>query len=217
MNNQTAIVIGATGATGTELVTQLLNNSNFAKVKILIRKDITLSHPKLEKHIVDFEKLENWKEFISGDVLFSALGTTLKLAGSKENQYKIDFTYQYTTAKIAAENGVKSLVLVSAYGANPKSNIFYSRMKGELEEAIKKLNFEKVHIFKPGILDRAVQDDRNMERVSLKIIKAINKIGLFTSQKPMPVSILAEKMIKVSLTPTGKSLNDYMLQNIFLI
>ncbi len=217
MNNQTAIVIGATGATGTELVTQLLNNSNFAKVKILIRKDITLSHPKLEKHIVDFEKLENWKEFISGDVLFSALGTTLKLAGSKENQYKIDFTYQYTTAKIAAENGVKSLVLVSAYGANPKSNIFYSRMKGELEEAIKKLNFEKVHIFKPGILDRAVQDDRNMERVSLKIIKAINKIGLFTSQKPMPVGTLAEKMIKVSLTPTDKSLNDYMLQNIFRI
>lgn len=217
MNNQTAIVIGATGATGTELVTQLLNNSNFAKVKILTRKDITLSHPKLEKHIVDFDKLENWKEFISGDVLFSALGTTLKLAGSKENQYKIDFTYQYITAKIAAENGVKSFVLVSAYGANPKSNIFYSRMKGELEEAIKKLNFEKVHIFKPGILDRAVQDDRNMERVSLKIIKAINKIGLFPSQKPMPVSTLAEKMIKVSLTPTDKSLNDYMLQNIFLI
>ena len=85
---------------------------------------------------------------------FSCLLTTLKDAGSKEAQHKVDYDYQLNFAKAAKENNVEDFVLVSAYGASPNSKIFYSKMKGELEEEIKKLHFNKLTIFNPGMLER---------------------------------------------------------------
>lgn len=215
MKDLTALVIGATGATGKELVKLLLEDESFAKVKIFIRKEIELTHPKLEKSIVDFNKIENWKAGLQGDILFSALGTTLKQAGSEDAQRKIDFSYQYETAKAAAENGVKNYVLVSSTGADSKSFFFYPRMKGELEEAVKLLDFERIHIFQPGILDRDSNDDRLMESLGLTAIRALNSVGLFKSQKPMPVKVLAEKMIVVSKSAPPEKVNYYKLDKIF--
>src|SRR5579875_633123 len=129
---KTALVIGATGLVGTHLVKQLLADDRFAKVKTFVRRLTNAGNHKLKPHLIDFSQLQLSKQAITGDVLFSALGTTLRQAGSKEEQYKIDYTYQYNFAKIAAENGVGTLVLVSSAGASPKANIFYSRMKGEL-------------------------------------------------------------------------------------
>lgn len=215
MNNLTAIVIGATGATGSELIKQLLEDSTYSKVKIFIRKEIALQHPKLEKYIVDFDNLHLWKTELTGDVLFSALGTTLKQAGSKQNQYTVDYTYQYEVAKYASENGVKTYVLISSYGANSTSKIFYSKMKGELEEAIKKLPFETMHIFQPGILDRSATNDRFLESLSVKIIYFVNKLGMLKSQRPMPVSTLANAMRKVVLIQTNQKINYYKLRHIF--
>jgi len=215
MANLTAIVIGATGATGKELVKLLLDDEDFQRVKVFVRRDDESDHPKLEKHVVDFECVEDWKSELRGDVLFSALGTTLKQAGSEAAQYKIDFTYQFETAKAAAENGVKNYVLVSSTGADSKSFFFYPRMKGELEEAVKTLDFERIHIFQPGILDRNSDDDRPMENLGLTAIRALNSIGLFKSQKPMPVETLAEKMIKVSKSAPPEKVNYYKLDKIF--
>lgn len=214
--NLTAIIIGASGATGFEIVKQTLENPNFDKVKVFVRKNLALEHEKLEQHFVDFEYIETWKAHVTGDVLFSALGTTIKIAKTKENQYKIDHSYQYEVAKTAAENGVPSYVLVSSYGASPKSKIFYSRMKGELEEAIKQLPFKSTHIFQPGILDRHQNDDRSMERTSLKVIRFLNKLGILKSQRPMPVEVLASKMIQVSLKDLA-GLYYYQLNKIFEI
>jgi len=216
MKNLTAIVIGATGATGKELVKLLLGDEDFQKVKIFIRRDDDLNHPKLEKNVVDFDRLDDWKNDLRGDTLFSALGTTLKQAGSEAAQYKVDFTYQYETAKAAAENGgVKNYVLVSSTGADPKAFFFYARMKGELEEAVKTLGFDRIHIFQPGILERNADDDRTMENLGLTAIKALNSIGLFKSQMPMPVKVLAEKMIKVSKSARTEKVNYYKLDEIF--
>lgn len=212
-----AIVIGASGATGKEVVKQLLENSSYKQVKIVVRKEIGFSHPKLKEYIIDFDHISSIQEEITGDVLFSALGTTIKIAKTKEIQYKIDFSYQFEIAKIAAKNGVTNYVLVSAFGANPTSKIFYSRMKGELEEAVKNLNFEQIHIFQPGILDRNVDDNRTMEKISLKVIRFFNKIGLFQSQKPMPVKILASKMIDVNQLKSSSKINYYKLDKIFKI
>ena len=138
---KTAVVIGATGLVGSELVALLLADSRFETVKVFVRRSTGRQHPKLEEHLVNFDAVETWKEQLTGDVLFSAMGTTLKQAGSKDAQYKIDYTYQYNVAKAAAENGVPQYVLISSAGASPKSRIFYSRMKGELEESVKKLTF----------------------------------------------------------------------------
>lgn len=127
-----ALVIGATGATGKDLVNKLLDDKDFQEVHAFVRRPLNIDNEKLHYHVVNFENPDEWQNLVKGDVAFSCLGTTLKDAGSKDAQRKVDYDYQYNFAKAAKENEVEDYVLVSAYGANPNSKIFYSRMKGEL-------------------------------------------------------------------------------------
>jgi uncharacterized protein YbjT (DUF2867 family) len=208
-----ALVIGATGATGKDLVNQLLNDKEFDEVDIFVRKPVDIQNDKLRVHVVNFEKPEEWKEMVKGDVAFSCLGTTLKDAGSKEAQKKVDFDYQYEFAKAARENEVEDYILVSAYGANPQSKIFYSKMKGELEDAVKQLHFNKITIFKPGMLERK-DSERTGEVLGSRIIKFANKLGLLESQKPLPTDILAKAMINSSKIKSN-GYSSIKLGNIF--
>ncbi len=192
-----ALIIGATGATGKDLVHQLLQDTDFNEVHVFVRKALKINDPKLKVHVVDFEKPENWKDLVKGDVAFSCLGTTLKAAGSKEAQKKVDVDYQYNFAKSAKENGVEDFILVSAYGADSNSAMFYSKIKGELEQKIKDLHFNKVTIFQPGMLERK-SSDRFGEVAGVKVIKFINSLGLLKSQKPLPTDVLAHAMINAS-------------------
>ncbi|MGS0748710.1 NAD(P)H-binding protein [Halpernia sp. GG3] len=192
-----ALVLGATGATGKDLTKLLLEDSIFSEVHVFIRTALQLENPKLTMHIVDFDKQENWSKLVTGDVAFSCMGTTLKDAGTKKAQRDVDFHYQLNFAEAAKKNGVKDFILVSSYGANQKSKIFYSKMKGELEEAVKNLNFEKTTLFQPGILERK-GSERFAEVLGLKLIKFANKLGLFKNQKPLPTEILAQAMVNAS-------------------
>lgn len=193
-----AIVIGATGATGKHLVDELLKEPAYSKVIIFVRKNTEKHHPKLEEHVIDFSKIDDYKDLIKGDVLFSCLGTTLKIAGSKDNQWKVDYEIPLAFATIARENGVNACVLLSAAGASAKSNIFYNRMKGELEDAIESLKFDQYIIFRPGILERE-NSDRTVEIIGVKLIKFLNKAGILKKQQPLPTSVLAEKLSKAPL------------------
>ena len=208
-----ALVIGATGATGKDLVNQLLQDKDFEEVNVFVRKPLEIENDKLKVHIVNFEKPEEWKSKVKGDVAFSCLGTTLKAAGSKEAQRKVDFDYQYEFAKAAKENNVDDYILVSAYGANPQSKIFYSKMKGELEDAVKQLHFNKITIFKPGMLERK-DSDRTGEVLGSRIIKFANKLGLLESQKPLPTDVLAKAMINSSKIKSN-GYSSIKLGNIF--
>ncbi|WP_312196194.1 NAD(P)H-binding protein [Epilithonimonas vandammei] len=208
-----ALVIGATGATGKDLVNQLCQDSDFDEIDIFVRRGSDFHNEKVKAHLVDFDHPEEWKHLVKGDVAFSCLGTTLKSAGSKENQKVIDYDYQFNFAKAAKENNVQDYILVSAYGASPDSKIFYSRIKGELEEAVKNLKFEKTTIFKPGMLERK-NTDRNGEVFGLKIIKFLNKFGLFKSQKPLPTEVLAKAMIVASKIKSN-SFSEIKLHSIF--
>ena len=208
-----ALVIGATGATGKDLVKQLCQDSDFDEIDIFVRRRSDFHHEKVKAHLVDFDHPEEWKHLVKGDVAFSCLGTTLKSAGSKENQKVIDYDYQFNFAKAAKENNVQDYILVSAYGASPDSKIFYSRIKGELEEAVKNLKFEKTTIFKPGMLERK-NTDRNGEVFGLKIIKFLNKLGLFKSQQPLPTEVLAKAMIVASKIKSN-SFSEVKLHSIF--
>ena len=192
-----ALILGATGATGQDLVNKLLQDQDFQEVHAFARRPLKFDHPKLTTHIVDFEKSDDWKHLVKGDVAFSCLGTTLKTAGSKEAQRKVDYDYQYNFAKSAKENEVEDFILVSSYGASAKSKIFYSKMKGELEDSIKALHFNKLTIFQPGMLERK-NSERAGEVLGGKIIKFANKFGIFTQQKPLPTEILAKAMINSS-------------------
>lgn len=190
-----ALVIGATGATGKELVDKLLEDNEYTSVSVFVRRSFGKSHPKLREHVVDFSDVNSFQDLITGDVLFSCLGTTLKDAGSKGNQWKIDYDIPAAFAAAAQKNGVGTFVLVSSYGASSKSSVFYSKMKGKLEDFIKELHFPHYIIFRPGPLIRP-NTDRIGEKVSIKVIKFFNSIGLFKNMTPISTAFLAEKLAK---------------------
>lgn len=208
-----AIVIGATGATGEFLVNELLEDKDYTTVTVFVRRSIEKKHPKLVEQIVDFSNPDSYKDLIVGDVFFSCLGTTLKAAGSEENQRKIDFDIPAKFASLAKENGVSSVVLLSAYGASAQSKIFYSRIKGELEDRIAEMNFEQYIIFRPGLLLRT-GTDRLGEKIMAPLLNALNSIGILRKYKPLPTALLAEKLAKApKKLPKGTSVIE--LKEIF--
>ena len=216
MKKLNALVIGATGATGRELVKLLLNDNEVEKVTIFVRNAPVINHEKLKTCVIDFNEIENHKDLIKGDVLFSALGTTKKDAGGKKEQYLVDYTFQHEFAKIAAINGVENYSLVSSVGANSKSSFFYPKTKGELEEAVKKLSFRKIDIFQPPMLIRQPDLMRAGEKSGIKILNKLNKIGILKSQKPLAVEALAEKMLKVAKTPFKEKVSTYLPKDLLL-
>lgn len=197
-----ANVIGASGLVGEQLLVQLLAHPEFEKVRIFVRRPTGITDPKLEEMVIDFDQPETWAGLVLGDVLFSTLGTTLKTAKSKENQYRVDFTYQYEFAKAAAQNGVQAYVLVSSLGADPKSSVFYSRMKGQLDKAVAGLSFQKTIVLRPSILDGTRKEKRTAEKISLAVMRHLSKYML-KKYRPTPVSLLASKMISLSLDDTS--------------
>ena len=195
MINKKAIVIGATGMVGTQLIKLLLDSKTYTEIISLVRRPSGVIHPKLNEQIVDFNQPETFEDLIKGDVLFSTLGTTLADAKGKEAQYKVDYTYQYETAKAASKNGVTSYVLVSSAGANTKSKTFYMNMKGKLDEAVQSLPFDVICILRPGQLDGNRINKRLGEKIGLKVMYGLNKIGLFKRYKPIKAKKVAKAMI----------------------
>lgn len=190
-----AMIIGATGATGKELVNVLLNDSDYTEVVTFVRRSSGLVHRKLAEVVTDFDNLEAVSAFITGDVLFSCLGTTRKAAGSQAQQQHIDYDIPLKFASIARAKGVGSVVLLSAYGASPLSKVFYSWLKGKLEVDIDALSFGQYIIFRPGLLLRK-GSDRAGERIMGGLLKFLNSLGLLRKFRPMPTPTLAAKLAK---------------------
>ena len=204
-----AIILGATGATGQEILKLLLNNANFSKITVFVRRSIDIKHEKLTVHKIDFSRLKDYKKLVKGDVFFSSLGTTRKDAGGKNNQYLVDYTYQYEFAKMASENNVHLYSLVSSVGANENSFFFYPKIKGALEKSIMKLDFKLIQIFQPPSLIRQSNLLRSGEKISISILNKLNKVGLLTSLKPLHVYDLANKMINESLKEQKSQISIY--------
>jgi len=214
MKNIHALILGATGSAGQELLDLILKDSSFSKVSIFVRRKSSIEHEKLTTHEIDFSRLKDYKRLIDGDILFSAFGTTLKDAGSKTQQYLVDYTYQHEFAKMASDNGINHFSLVSSAGANERSFFFYPKIKGELEQSVKKLQFKKIQIFQPAILIRQPELMRNGERIGIRVFNALNKIGLLKSQKPLSVSFLAKKMISEVKSDKVLGIKTYRLKDI---
>jgi len=173
-----ALIIGATGATGKDLINVLLADNAYHQIVIFVRRPSGMKHPKLVEIITDFNKLNEISVDIKGDVWFSCLGTTLKTAGSKEKQWQTDYEIPARFAEIAKRNGVKSAVLLSSYGASANSQVFYSSIKGKLEAHISSLAFAQfIIIFRPGVLLRE-ETDRIGERLTVSALKLLNGFGL---------------------------------------
>lgn len=192
-----ALVLGATGAIGKDLVELLLKDPTVDRVDIFVRREVNIPSAKLVVHVVDFDHPGQWADKLSGDVLFSTLGTTIRAAGSQEAQWKVDYTYQYNAAKAARENGVPTYVLVSSVGANAKSKVFYTRMKGALDDAVQELGFPGCFILRPPSLIRK-GSDRFGEKAGIVALRAFNAIGLMRAWKPMPTEAVAGAMLRLA-------------------
>ena len=192
-----ALVIGATGAVGKDLVRELLSDPDFESVDIFVRRAPELDSPRLHTHVIDFERAEEWAPLLKGDVLFSCLATTIKAAGSQDAQWKVDYTYQWEAARAARDNGVPAYVLVSSMGADPRSKVFYTRMKGQLDEAVTGLSFPHCFILRPPSLIRK-GSDRFGEKISVAFLKGLNAIGLLRPLRPMPTEAVASAMVRLA-------------------
>ena len=190
-----AILIGATGLVGSHVLNLLLKNERYSKVKVFHRRSTGVAHDKLEEQIINFDDIESWSDQLTGDELYSAMGTTIKKAGGKEAQYKVDVTLPLNVAKAAAENGVKKYSLVSSAGADSQSRLFYPRIKGELEEAVKSLSFERTTIMRPSILDGERDENRSGEQFGLGVMRIAGKIPGLKKYRPIPARQVARAMI----------------------
>lgn len=190
-----ALIIGATGAVGSDLVSVLLQDPGYKEVVAFVRRPSKVAHAKYSEVITDFENLEAVSESIKGDVWFSCLGTTLKAVGSKEKQWQIDYDSPAQFGAIARRNEVRRAVVVSAYGASANSKVFYSKLKGTLDETMIKLDFDQCLIFRPAFLLRK-DTVRPGERIVTQALKLLNRLGMFKRFRPLPTLILAQMLAK---------------------
>lgn len=214
--NKTAIVLGATGLVGSNLVQLLLEDKSYTQIKLFLRRTTGISNPNIKEFLVDFNKPESFKAMVTGDTVFSCLGTTIKQAGNKDAQYKVDFTYQYEFAKSASENNVPNYILISSASASSKSRIFYSRVKGELEEAVQKLNFSLIRIIRPGILNGVREEKRLGETVGIKIADFLAKVlPPFKKYRSIKGEEVAKAMINSIGKDSQKTTEIYELEQVF--
>jgi uncharacterized protein YbjT (DUF2867 family) len=196
MAGKTALIIGATGLVGEETLKQLLKSAQYDKVIALTRRAIDLKHAKLDNRVVNFDKLEEYSE-VKADDVYCAIGTTIGKAGSQAAFKKVDFEIPLQIAKQVLNNGAAKFILVSSMGANAKSLVFYSRTKGELEEALTKLKYKAVIIFRPSILLGNRKEHRAGEAIGRFAAEKFSFLfaGPLAKYRGTPADILAKAMI----------------------
>ncbi|WP_185971037.1 NAD-dependent epimerase/dehydratase family protein [Alkalicoccobacillus porphyridii] len=196
MHDKKALVIGASGLVGTELLDTLLQKDTYSEIFVLARKPLQITHNKLQVFIVNFDTLEEEYPTIDPEDVFCCLGTTIKQAKTKENMYKIDVEYPFKVAILAMKHGLNHFLLVSAVGANSSSRIFYSRIKGEVEDKLLSLNIPKVSIFRPSLLVGNREEFRLGELFAIKIFQFTSWIFPVTIQAKMGIkpSVVAQAM-----------------------
>lgn len=188
-----AIVAGATGLVGRELVHLLLQNPEYEEVMILARRPVDILHPKLQTKVIDFDRLKEADIDMVGADVYCTLGTTIKKAGTQEAFRKVDYTYPLVLGQLAKGGGAKRLMIVTATGANASSRIFYSRVKGEIEEALKELGLGELHIFRPSLLLGDRGEFRTWERFMAVLTPLF--IGPLRGYRPVQARAVAAAMI----------------------
>ncbi|WP_100407509.1 oxidoreductase [Bacillus solitudinis] len=205
MTEKMALIVGATGLVGKELITILLNQKEYKKVTALVRKPLGFTHPKLEEKIIDFDQLDEFVIPFRVDDVFSCLGTTIKKAKSQETMYKIDVTYSLAIAKLTKKVGAKQFLFISSPYANSKSSVFYTRMKGKLEEEVRKIDFDSISIFRPSLLLGKRQEFRLGEKMAEGVFSALSFlfIGPVKKFKGIQGKTVANAMFKAAQMNQG--------------
>ena len=197
---RTALVAGASGLVGSHVVRLLLEDPAYARVTVLGRHELPLSHKKLAQQVVSFDRLAQIADFPRVHDVFCCLGTTMKQAGSPDAFRKVDHTYVVELARVAVRHRASQFLVVTAVGADPASRILYSRVKGETEEAVRRLQFESVQIFRPSLVVGARAQSRPAERVAwlLGLLVGWALVGPLSRYRPIKAEALARAMVRVA-------------------
>ena len=199
--NRSALLAGATGLVGEELLQRLLAGDEYSQVNAVSRRALEAHSPKLNVAITDFDQLAAVEPaFFAVDDVFCCLGTTIKTAGSKTAFEKVDFDYVLALAQAAEHNGAKRFFLVSAVGANPKSSNFYSRTKGRIEVAVSKLNFDAVYWIRPSLLLGKRNENRPGEAWAQRLAPLFSPLlaGPLRHTRPVSAAAVAEHIVHLT-------------------
>lgn len=198
---KTALVLGATGLVGSELVKILLESSEYKRVVLWVRKYLDISDKKLEQNIIDFEKLEDYRIEGKVDHVFCCLGTTIKKAKTKEAFKKVDLEYPLALGNWAKANDVSQFLVITAMGANANSKIFYNQIKGQIEQALREIDLNALVILRPSLLLGERNDFRFGEILMTKFFKYTPFIfsGPIKRYKPIEAKIVAIAMYRIAI------------------
>ena len=205
---KTALLFGASGLVGSHVLNQLISNNSYSKIKLFVRTTINISDPKIEIIQTDFKNLENHREDIKGDDCFFCIGTTKKNSPDKNEYKRVELEVPKKVAQIAKSNSVNSFVFISSGYADPKSSGDYLKFKGEVEEELKRLNFQKLGIMRPSFLLGDRKEKRIGEKIGIFVFKLLSPLflGPLKKMKPIHSATVAKAMIAITQNDSSKTI-----------
>jgi uncharacterized protein YbjT (DUF2867 family) len=200
-HQKTALLIGATGLIGGQLLTKLLHSPYYSKVTVLTRRALEIRNTKLSEVIFDFDAPD--ASVVKADDIFCCLGSTIKKAGSREAFKKVDYEYPLRIAKLAKLNGATKYLIVTTMGADAKSSIFYNRVKGDIEQALRDLSFPCLHILQPSLLLGDRQETRTGEKTGELLMTVFKPlmIGPLKKYRAIASEKVANAMVALAKNP----------------
>lgn len=199
-NGRVALLLGATGLVGSHCLRLLRDDAGYSRIRVLGRRPLGQRHARIESHQVDFDRLEDFAELFRVDDVYCCLGSTMARAGSEAAFRRVDHDYPLQAAELAVARGAEQFLMVSALGADPQSRIFYNRVKGEVEAAVKRLPFRAVWVLRPSLL----LGERTEFRVGEKLASALSRplaallVGRFRRYRPIAAEEVARVMVSLA-------------------
>lgn len=191
---KTAIILGATGLTGSILLEKLLVDASFEKIKLFSRSSVEKNSPKIEEHLIDMFQLENHSEAFKADVVFCCIGTTKAKTPDKETYKKIDYGIPVAAAKLAKKNGIKTFIVISAMAADANSSIFYNKTKGEMQRDVLQQNIKNTYVLQPSLIVGDRDENRLGEKVATIFMKTFGFL-IPKKYKMIQAETIAEAML----------------------
>jgi len=196
------LLIGATGLVGRECLRLLLADSAYDRIIVVTRRPLSpdVRSPKLETHVIDFDHLNEYDELFTVDAIICALGTTIRQAGSRTRFRTVDYEYPLAFARLGRRHGCEHFLVVSALGANPRSRVFYNRVKGELEDALRALNYPRLTIVRPSLLLGPRANLRLREEVAKRVTRWLGPL-VPRAYKPVEARTVATALVRAAKEP----------------
>jgi len=197
MKQKTAIILGATGLTGSILLEKLLKDDRYLKIKVFSRNYVKVNNEKIEEYLIDLFELEKMADLFTADEVYCCIGTTQDKTPDKDTYRMIDFGIPATAAKLSKRNKIGTFQVISSMGANEKSSIFYNRVKGEMEGAVLDQQISNTYILQPSLIGGNREESRPFESIWKKIMSVGDNllVGSLRKYRTIQPEIIADAMI----------------------